>query len=86
MEGQGSGVAEAGRLEVFPNPNNGTFTVRTAKAGAYEVSNAVGQVIERFNMGNDNAFTHELSGLSAGVYFVRELNAEGPIQRVLVTE
>jgi len=86
MAEAGTQGLEADKLEVFPNPNNGFFTVRTSIAGDYEICNAVGQTVERFNVNNGNAFTHSLNGLSAGIYYVRNLNNDAQIQRVIVIE
>jgi hypothetical protein len=86
MEELDAQALQSDKLEVYPNPNNGYFTVRAEVAGDYEVTNSIGQVVERFLLTGNNSFTHHLSGMSSGLYYVREVNREPLIQRVLVIE
>jgi len=72
-------------IAIYPNPNNGQFTVRVAQAGVYEIITSLGQVQQSVSMMSGSE-TFEVSGLAAGIYFVRELSNPANLQRVIVVE
>jgi hypothetical protein len=57
-------------VEVYPNPSNGQFTVRSEDAGEYFLMNSVGQVVSVIKLNASNSFRYEVTGLSTGVYFL----------------
>lgn len=63
-------------LLVYPNPNNGIFTIQAPVAGNYALRNEVGQVIQTFTLNNSNRYTLTLEGLSNGIYFITGANKE----------
>jgi hypothetical protein len=76
------GLADDVATEVFPNPNNGEFFIRTKTATKFEVYNGLGQVV--FNGETAPELTRiELIGLSNGIYFLR---ADDRVYKVVVTE
>ncbi len=77
---------EADRLSVYPNPNQGQFVIESQWPGEFELLNAVGQVVNRFALGEELGFSYEVRDLSAGVYFVRELHEHGALKRVIVAQ
>lgn len=86
-EQDGSALSSEGRANeilIFPNPNNGAFTVRVQQSGGYEVLNSLGQLQQTIAVSQGSAF--EVSGLAAGVYFVREVSNRANLQRVIVVE
>jgi hypothetical protein len=78
-------VGRANAITVYPNPNDGTFAVRAQQAGSYEVLNSLGQVQQVITI-NESAGAFEVTGLSSGVYFVREVRNAANLQRVIVAE
>lgn len=77
------GVAGVGgNLALFPNPNNGTFTLRgtlNSKAATYDVVNVIGQVVSKGQVETKNGSVDQVisvgKGLSAGTYMLR-INSE----------
>jgi hypothetical protein len=67
-------------VKVYPNPNNGVFTVSTPVASNMEVINVLGSVVysAKVNVGNNNV---NLTGLTPGTYFVKVNNQ---VSRVIV--
>ena len=61
-------------LSVFPNPSNGTFTVRTTVAGTYTVINELGQTVRSFQLNSANNYSTTISDLENGAYFVIGIN------------
>lgn len=73
-------VSPMDALELFPNPNNGTFTIRGALEGmsasnvSYEVVNAMGQLMQSGNLVVQNNSLDKaisLENAPAGIYLVR---------------
>ena len=74
-------------LEAFPNPNDGTFTVRSSAAGELVLMDELGRVIEQTNLTTTLGLQHTFTDLSAGVYFVRCTTEDGiRSKRVVVVE
>lgn len=67
-------------IKVYPNPNNGVFTVASPVASNMEVINVLGSVVysAKVNVGNNNV---NLTGLTPGTYFVKVNNQ---VSRVIV--
>jgi hypothetical protein len=73
-------------LEAYPNPSNGSFVIRSNDAGEYYLMNSIGQTIEVVKLNSANYFRYEISGLSAGVYFITgNVNGKTITERVVVT-
>ena len=74
-------------LEAFPNPNDGTFTVRSSAAGELVLMDELGRVIEQTNLTTTLGLQYTFTDLSAGVYFVRCTTEDGiRSKRVVVVE
>lgn len=88
------GIEEAsnqGRIQLFPNPTNGTFTVELpatmAKGGRILVHDALGQLVVEQNLaaGMERS-VFDLSGRSEGLYFVSVLVAgQRSVERLVLT-
>ena len=86
MEEQEGFGLDAERLTVYPNPNQGQFTIESQWPGEFELLDAVGQVVDRFSLGAESGLSYEVKDLSSGVYFVRELHEHGGLKRVVVAQ
>jgi hypothetical protein len=58
-------------IRVFPNPNNGVFTVDAPFDLAIKVSNELGQVVREFTLSKENNRKIDLTDLSPGIYFIK---------------
>ena len=82
------GIRESNELagiSLYPNPNEGIFTINAAEAGSYlvDVTNVLGATVQstRFN----NTLKMDLTGLAKGVYTVRVSNdAASTVQKVTI--
>jgi hypothetical protein len=62
--------------QIFPNPSSGVFNISGfANPGTAQVLDLTGKIVLRFKCGKDTT-TIDLSGLDAGVYFLR-INSDG---------
>jgi|GEM_PF-3623826 len=75
-------------LTIYPNPNNGDFTLQGNTAGTFAIANELGQLIRTVELSMENNYRVSCSGLSAGMYFVTQQNATAPtfLQKVVVTQ
>lgn len=58
------------QIIVYPNPNNGQFTVEFANQGTYSLVNVLGQTIQQFNIGKGKTQIVEISEMADGVYYL----------------
>jgi hypothetical protein len=68
-------------FSIYPNPNNGTFTIQTERGGVFELSDVTGKVINTYILTNPQQTIHE--NLPAGMYFVREKES-GSVQKLII--
>jgi len=74
-------------LNVYPNPNNGVFTIKGDAEGVYSVVNQLGQTIQQIKLNGNNNYTVDIQNLSAGLYFIMGItNNQIVRQKVIVTK
>jgi len=75
-------------LQIFPNPNNGKFTVRSESELQFQLVNQLGQVVRTGVLNAANQYLAVLTELSAGVYFMvgENLQHETVSYRIVITE
>ncbi len=77
-----TGINEAlvvnGVINIYPNPNNGEFTLVVPEVGMYMIVNSIGQTIETIEV-NENAQTISVQGLADGIYYVIGKSAKAKI-------
>ncbi|MDF2450210.1 MAG: Secretion system C-terminal sorting domain, partial [Bacteroidota bacterium] len=72
---------------IYPNPNNGTFTVKSDTDMHLNLTNALGQVIQIFELNYSNNQETTVNVLANGVYFITGQNANQSVkQKVIVTK
>ncbi|MBI3233425.1 MAG: T9SS type A sorting domain-containing protein [Bacteroidetes bacterium] len=54
---------------IYPNPNNGSFTIQTSSNGIYKLVNEMGQMIKQFELNSSNQ-TVNLDYLNNGIYYI----------------
>lgn len=67
------GIAEnamSSSTTIYPNPNNGEFTIKGTEASSVLIYNQLGQLVKTAEMTKDNDYTVKISGLSSGYYLV----------------
>lgn len=62
-------VSKAG-IEVYPNPNTGSFVLRAGGRQEYSIVNSIGQLIMRGVLVKESQFSANVTGLTPGIYFV----------------
>ncbi len=85
-----TGIAESmqdNTILIYPNPNNGTFTLQTSKFGNYELLDIAGRIIRTYEVKSSPYIITEK--LSSGMYFIREKDSGASIrnrvaQKVLI--
>lgn len=72
---------EINNVSVFPNPNNGEFTVRCDNMSRITVYNVIGSVVKDIETNTDSFV---IEGLNSGVYFVNIRNNDSNIIKKVV--
>lgn len=73
-------------VRIFPNPNQGNFTIESIGIGEYVVVNELGQEIFQINMTRENT-VHEIKGLKPGVYILKNINGNTTnVSKIIVVE
>jgi len=71
-----SGISEAvaGNVELllFPNPNNGSFTIKAEIEMTLFLVNELGQIVERIILSDSNNKTIQINNLKSGIYFIHD--------------
>jgi hypothetical protein len=57
-------------ISIFPNPNNGTFTIQSKKEESITITNELGQMIQIVSLNAKNNYKFTVGNLSPGVYFM----------------
>jgi len=68
---------------VFPNPNNGEFTIQSQIGDVVYITNELGQIIETIELNQQNNFSYKVTQLSSGIYFLVGKTIK---QKVIVTK
>jgi photosystem II stability/assembly factor-like uncharacterized protein/PKD repeat protein len=58
------------KLNVYPNPNSGEFTISAKSETQFSIMNELGQIIKTNATNAANNFSVKVSGLNSGVYFI----------------
>ena len=74
-------------LQIFPNPNNGNFTVISdiTGKGNIEILNSLGQVIYSKVLNSENGINENISipGLPGGIYLIRVISEESGMEQLI---
>jgi len=60
--------------EVYPNPSNGSFIVKSNSSGTYNLFNSYGQLVKSIDLNSNQHFQQSIENLFAGVYFLTSNN------------
>ncbi|MFT5900811.1 MAG: hypothetical protein ACI9LA_000003 [Bacteroidia bacterium] len=69
-------------FNVYPNPNNGSFTISANEIGTVYISDVAGKLIETINGGLRNKV--KVDGLSSGLYIIRVQMVDGSVENAKV--
>jgi hypothetical protein len=73
-------------LSIYPNPNNGNFTVRSDVSLSLSLINALGQVVSRIDLTENNNKEITVSDLPTGVYFISGLKDGVKVNKKIIIE
>jgi hypothetical protein len=62
--------SQASGLSIFPNPNNGDFTISLNKEEIFSLVNNLGQTIQTIQLNQSNNNSANVSGVEPGFYFL----------------
>jgi hypothetical protein len=65
-----AGFNAAAGVKIYPNPNNGEFTIEGTSAAHAQIFNAAGQLVQVIVLEEKNGNKALVKGLSNGIYFI----------------
>jgi hypothetical protein len=71
-------------LEVFPNPSNGTCTIKASSPGTYYLMNETGVLVRSIGLTGDNQNTILLQDLPTGTYVISGQTRTGIVKQKLI--
>ena len=74
--------AQNQNVVIFPNPNNGEFTIKANSEEQISLTNELGQLIQIIELNQFNHFSYTIQHLAGGVYFLTGTSTK---QKVVVT-
>jgi hypothetical protein len=77
-------TSQSEQILIFPNPNNGVFTISAKSEGVYTIQNSLGQIIQSVTLNATNNYTTNIENLSNGIYFVTGYNNNRITQQKVV--
>ena len=69
-QGLNEGASEFAAVKVYPNPNNGQFTIEGNGNTEIQITNELGQVIRVLKLLEANQYSVNIDNLPAGLYFI----------------
>ena len=74
-------------LEVYPNPNTGSFMIQSTVEGTYSIVNELGQAINTVSLNAENNFKINIENLEAGIYLITGTSKNSVVnKRIVVTK
>jgi hypothetical protein len=70
-------------LSIFPNPNQGEFTIASTRKGVFSLYNSLGQEIQTYQFHAPNT-TLTVSRLQQGVYFLVGADGRTAAEKIVV--
>ena len=74
------------RISIYPNPNNGIFSVSGLKTGSYKIFDILGTEVYSFKIQTNEILQLDLSHLSKGVYHFTTEDAQKLNGKVVITD
>jgi hypothetical protein len=81
------GISEnnaAAGFALYPNPNKGSFTIKSERAVELSLVNELGQLIATYSLDGLNNYSAEVKGLAGGIYFISGGSGENRIHQKIV--
>jgi len=69
-------------VSIYPNPNNGSATIKADKEEALIVSDELGRVLETIELNETNGFTYKIDNLKTGIYFISDVKGGKALKMV----
>jgi alpha-tubulin suppressor-like RCC1 family protein len=61
---------------IYPNPNNGIFTIKSSSEGQFSILNKYGQTVQSLILNSSNDFSVNVENLSNGLYLIVGSNSD----------
>ena len=82
--GINSNALESNRLNIYPNPSNGDFTISANSEMSLKIANNLGQVVKTILVNSANDYKVSVSNLPNGIYFIVGDNNNQTIKQKII--
>ncbi len=72
------------QLELFPNPAQGSFTIKSAVNLDVNILNDLGQMVKQVSLSSDNNYSSSVADLSPGIYFINVSGQSSTLTKKIV--
>ena len=83
-EGVDENISDNGALVIYGNPNSGDFKVGSKRESKLVLYNELGQRLGTYTISAQNNYETSITGLSSGVYFLKEEKSTGSYKIVVI--
>ena len=83
------GLAEqttAAPIKVYPNPNNGSFTIDAGAELSITIMNELGQVVKTYDAADSHHGKLKVEGLAKGIYLIHAFNENRSLRATVIIE
>ncbi len=76
----------AQNIQIYPNPNTGSFYLVGESSMSLQLVNELGQVVKQIQLGSFNSNKVEVTDLTKGIYFITGSNGQAVIRHKVIVE
>ncbi|MCC6372300.1 MAG: SBBP repeat-containing protein [Bacteroidia bacterium] len=75
------------QIQIYPNPNQGEFTIKADKEMHLKITNELGQLVREIHLSAETGNELKIQGLAAGIYFISEQKSTNEATiKIIVTD
>ena len=72
------------KLSIYPNPNNGSFIIKSDIEMDLKITNELGQLIKSISLNENNKYQISVNDLANGIYFISDNNGKVSVKEKVI--
>jgi len=82
--GLADATANTVSVSAYPNPNSGSFVIKSNAGGIYRIVNELGQIVQTIQLNAANDFSWSIDNLNNGVYFISGFSEKAAFSKKII--